>query len=758
MALLIVTLAVAGSLAAQCLRAAWTMPAAGWTARTVLLAGLLFTGLSLFRPHQHVFQGLDCSAYRLMTRAFVGGRGFHAPDGVLAAVPPPLRRGVLLSAGDEIRPTRDRSFQVMSLETCATQPYFYPTLPLAAAGLARLIGPPVAVDFFVPLLGWLAAAALLALGVARAGGSGGWLALALCLGSPLVSWTLRGYFAEAAGGALVALALAHAALPKRRLGFVEALACGLAVSFHPALMPLALPVAGLAALAAKVQPARAGSGIRDFLATVAGFALGLIPLVFFTAFVAQPYGGLGLQRQLAMVRGQPILAAVYALSVLLGLALLAASGVGRRGLAWFGRWEARGYLVARLVLPVGALLPGVVLATQWSHAAWVHKGAYALLRAVGRPFGLLLGGALLAASLRGALRGRLLACAVIAAAPFYLALKGFEPVGFWSLRRLCPLLLAVLPVALAALAAGVAVLRAGRWRMAAVAAATAACLWLPVRVPEAYAMREEQGADAALAALAGELRGRLVLCDYYPHSVPLAFEPGLRAVGANRTADWGALAAWIQAQQTSGVAVAWLTSYAPPGLELGVRLTPRASVGMQLPRLAAPRDRLAAAQTWRMRATVLAAESAQTGDPPALDKTFDGGPMALRGAWDWRVEPVAGARPAGQWSRAGCAWVGPVPQPGQAVRLWLTGSIAPRGTACVLQVRAPWGGEPVRLVFDSTGVTTNALDWLRPPDDCADLTATAVYWIDDVADAAGPARVLLHRVRMEAPPPEGVGQ
>lgn len=150
-----------------------------------------------------------------------------------------------------------------------------------------------------------------------------------------------------------------------------------------------------------------------------------------------------------------------------------------------------------------------------------------------------------------------------------------------------------------------------------------------------------------------------------------------------------------------------------------------------------------------MQATVLAPEPARADAPPVLDKTLDGGRLALRGEWDGRVVPSDGGRPAGQWCAPGSAWVGPVPLPGQTVRLRLTGSVATPGARCALQVRAPWGGAAAQLVFGRHGVITNTLEWLRPPDDPARLGATGVYRVESAEADSGATRVLLHHIRME---------
>ena len=69
---------------------------------------------------------------------FLDGRGFHDSDAVLEEVPVPLRENFLLHRGPVGRPTRDRVFQLSGWQATEAQPFFLPTISLAAAGLAQL--------------------------------------------------------------------------------------------------------------------------------------------------------------------------------------------------------------------------------------------------------------------------------------------------------------------------------------------------------------------------------------------------------------------------------------------------------------------------------------------------------------------------------------------------------------------------------------------------------------------------------------------
>ena len=77
------------------------------------------------RPHEHTFQGLDSSALRLMAGALEGGRPLRSTDATLREAPIEVRGNLLFRLphpGE--RMTRDRAFEVLSLETGETRPFF----------------------------------------------------------------------------------------------------------------------------------------------------------------------------------------------------------------------------------------------------------------------------------------------------------------------------------------------------------------------------------------------------------------------------------------------------------------------------------------------------------------------------------------------------------------------------------------------------------------------------------------------------------
>jgi hypothetical protein len=84
-------------------------------------------------------------------------------------VPVPLRENFLLHRGPVGRPTRDRVFQLSDWQVDGhAVPFFLPTLSLAASGLEPVLAP----ERFVPLVGALWLALVLAAGFCAGGGWG----------------------------------------------------------------------------------------------------------------------------------------------------------------------------------------------------------------------------------------------------------------------------------------------------------------------------------------------------------------------------------------------------------------------------------------------------------------------------------------------------------------------------------------------------------------------------------------------------------
>ena len=214
------------------------------------LAVAAFAAL-LLRPHEDTFTALDHSGYRLMAAAFRAGRPFHDTDHLLLETPPVLRNAFMLLPTMGERNTRDRSFLIRSLWDARTEPFFYPILPLCAAGLDVLAPVVQGLDIFVPLLGLVFFAAFAGVGAARGGAAGVVAAAALALGSPLPAWIFRGFYAEAAGGALLALSSLAFCSRDPRAAVPGAFAASLSACFHPALLPPAAALVAFHAVAAR---------------------------------------------------------------------------------------------------------------------------------------------------------------------------------------------------------------------------------------------------------------------------------------------------------------------------------------------------------------------------------------------------------------------------------------------------------------------------------------------------------------------------
>lgn len=675
--------------------------------RRLLAAWIACAGLGavlLLRPHEDTFTALDHSGYRLMAQAFREGRPFRQPDRVLLAAPREIRNAFLLLPKMTERNTRDRSFLVRSLDTCETEPFFYPLLPLCAAGLDAA-GPRGGLDFFVPWMGLLAFAALAAACASRGGAGGLLAAAALFAGSPLPLWLFRGFHAEAAGGALLALAaLAWTARVGRGIG-LPALAAGLAVSFHPVLAVLALPLFLLLLSTAR--------DLRDGAAGAALFAAGVVPLLLMTAFVCTPYGDLQPASLLSNFR----VSASHRIALAAGAAGLLALPVAmwmalrlRRGTA-MEMWARREPAIAGTLL-VPAFLPLVAAAALWSQHEAVQRGLLELAGGIRWPYGLLLlAGAATAFAGRSFARERWLLLVVLAALPVFVYLKGAEQMGLWSQRRLlAPLLLAL--VALSAPLASWFARRRDREplplaaRAALAGLVAAAGLANAGRWPAPYLLRQDRGAGDWVTAVRADIAGRTAFFDYLPHSLPFAVDGRSPVYGLceRRHKDLPDVMAWMRTLAATG-GVVCATSYAPPGLEEGVALDVVAVRSNALPRIRSRGALPAEGGMSRSELVLQVMRPLAPGDAaPALHKVFDGGPLALRGRWgraDLDIRGPSGDRMPAQWSREGSAVIGPVPPPGGAVLFRVAGDAARRDgrTRQVLRITPPWGGPPVELAF-----------------------------------------------------------
>ena len=718
----------------------WAM-ATGWTTLGALIAGLAGLAPAVARrwcgtgavariglislwlagtvgllayPHEDVLTGLDVAAYRNMAQVLAEGRGFHDRDVVMAQVPESLRPYFLFKLGG--RPTRDLAFQLSGRTEVETAPFFLPTTSLAAAGLAQWVSP----DRFVPLVGALGWAFLLAAGFVAGGGLGLVVALALALGTAWPAWFFRGFHAEAVGAALIgAVVVAAAARPLRGAAAVAAgFALGLSVSYHPTLVALAGPV-GLGLMLERNER-------KTALAVAAGLLAGIFPFWAMTRWVCQPYGDWTRWAMLKdMVWAVPEHRAVaLALGVLAALAV-AGWGAGfvpavrARIRAWDARMTPWGWAaLAAVPLLAIAFAPGAA-------GAALRAGALSTWSGIRWPFGLLLlAGAGTILVPRRPLRERFWLTALGWAALLFLYVKGVEtPVGLWSQRRFLPIVWVGLALLAAPLSAALAGLGGTKRKAALAALAVVAAIANPVRWPAAYVVSTDRGAAAWTAAIADRLgTNRWIVFDYYAHSVPYA--PGLKhkvlGLGESSRTHWPEVAEWISALVPT-VEVWVATSWSPTTLEDGWRLDPAFAATGAFPIVKTKGFFPAERGVRRVRNAFARAVPLSSDAPAFQDKVLDGSPIGLRGPWG----PV---RHGATWTRAGSGIVGPVPPPGGRISFRAEGTWTPPAADWpeqILRVTPPWGGAPLRLAF-TAGDSGVQGEFIRPADDAA-RAATGTY-------------------------------
>lgn len=705
---------------------AWVWPAlaARWRrsapcARLALVAlTLAGAGFLVARPHDDRFSGLDSMTYGNLAQAFLAGRGFHDPDAVLAEVPAPLRENFLLHRGPVGRPTRDRVFQLSGWQATETQPFFLPTLSLAAAGLEPVLAP----DRFVPLVGALWLALVLAAGFCAGGGWGLAAAAALALGTAWPAWFLRGFYAEGVGAALVGGVLAAASMRPLRGGAAAAagFALGLAATYHPTLAVISAPVAlGLMLERNETKTA---------LALAGGMLAGLVPFWALTRWVCQPYGDWTrwetLRKIVFSAPEHRALAVALALVAAVSLAALGAGFVSAVR-AWIRKTDERFSPWGWLAL--GALPLLLIAALPAAAGETLRAGAGATWSGIRWPMGLLLAaGTGWILSKRRPIRERFGWTALLWAALLFIFIKGVEtPVGLWSQRRFLPVALPGIALLAAPLGAGLAGL-AGRgrgWAWPAGLFVAVAALWNPVHWPLAYVVANERGATAWAQSVARRLgTERRVVFDYYSHSVPYAADLKHRVLGLGETSGdhWPETADWISALvQTEEVWVA--TAWSPTALEDGWRLEPVFSVQGTFPVVKTKAFFPAEAGERTVTNAFFRAVPLATGETAAQDKVLDGSPIGLRGPW-------GKVRHGATWSRQGSGIVGPIPAPGQVARFQAECEWSPPDadwTEQILLVSPPWGGEPLRLAVPAGAGTARGT--LQRPADDADRPPTGTY-------------------------------
>ena len=699
---------------------AWVWPAlkARWrssrpSARIGLVALWLFGAAFLVsRPHDDAFTGLDNMTYRQLAYAFLDGRGFHDPDAVLEQVPEDLREDFLFYRGPAGRPTRDRAFQLSGWRDVQTQPFFMPMLSLAAAGLEPALAP----ERFVPLMGsrWLA----LILAAAFCG-SGGWglaAAFALAVGTAWPAWFLRGFHAEGVGALLASGVVAVAAVRPLRGGMSAwaGFALGLAVTYHPTLVALSVPIA--LGLALERREARSAAGLA------AGMLAGLFPFWALTRWVCQPYGNWtywqNLRQMLFFSPEHQAIGFVLGGGILLSAAALWAGFCPsvrtwiRRVDAWLAPW---GWL-AVFAFP----LAGIFLVPGFAGDA-IRGGAAAVWSGIRWPYALLLlAVAGVVAAGRRPLRERFWLAALCGAALFLFFLKGVEvPVGLWSQRRFLPVPLMAIALLAAPLAVALESIRGMGVRMLAVAALLAAGGANGVRWPIAFGLVNEKGATDWTREMAAQMgTNRWVVFDYYPHSVPYAAGLKHRVLGLGQ-GSWGwwpEVAGWrASLAKSEGVWV--VTSSTPCPLEDGFRFEEVFSVTGRFPVASAKAFFPAKRGERAVAHHVLRVVPLAPGETIPQDKTLDESPIGLLGRWSG-AKDSGGGRLA-RWSRQDSGVVGPVPPPGGRVAFRIECAFfspTPEWTKQTLRILPPWGGEPARVDV-ANGWQTVEISLERPADD-----------------------------------------
>jgi hypothetical protein len=736
---------------------------------------VLLGAVLLLRPHQETFIGLDSSAIRMMTHAMVSGRPQIGTDATLQQVPEELRHLFLYIPGAG-RLTRDRSFQLDDVQTCTYRPWFYPFIAYASAAFDYII-PGKNTDYFLPSL---ALAFFIAAGwfMASKTGAGGLVpALTILVGLPLFPWFARGYFPELAGMLGICLVLLHwlhaedsprtSMLSHTRTGSghltLAAFLLGLCVCFHP----LLLPWAGVGLFLILSNPALRTSQV---ILALCGFFTGLIPLVVMTHTITQPYGLIFSPAWMYTVFQGSTLFFLFLCAALLGIVLLAViltqSG---RSLLHVLLYSASGLAhLGRLLL---ALIPVIALLHAQQTTGAVMEGLRDLWSIARSPYGILVAATILASfHPRVRPRSRALLVATVAVASIYLYLKGIEPFGLWSQRRLLPILLPFTVAAMSIWRDFVAAPTsdrqlAGSSRMAlliGMGLILALMLW---RHPGYYVVQAEKGADAVVQRLAQYTQHHWTIYDYHQYGSPLAAlgQPRTLAI-SNRISesDQREIVKWAaSAAQTQNII--WATAHDNPGLEAGVALDEILAIDQPLPRLLAKRALPAESREHDLRIRLLRMRPLQTDTTPNLDKILGRGILALRGPWgrsDITLRAPDGRQLPARWTREGSAVIGPVPPPGEHLLVELTAGAYRGGDIDhqILRIIPPWDGPALELRVNNPHTVIQGV--LTRPEDATGFSAqtgrytlSATYPYDPAQQGikgfAPDLGVLLHRIRMQ---------
>lgn len=737
----------------------------------------LVVAVFLLRPHEHVFQGLDSSGYRLMCQALAAGRPLVGVDKTLLEIPDELRVHTLLLPHMNERNTRDRSFEITNLQKGTYEPFFYPLLPMAMYGLDLLVPGPAA-DYFVPVVGSIFVGVLMLWGISRMGLVAGVAVPALLLVSPLPAWLLRGCYVESISGVLLGLALLAWFETGGRGGVTPWVfaALGLAVSFHPVMMIPALCLAGPMLM---TEPS-----LRRLPGLVAMGVVGVLPLVVQTVWICQPYGSISWDN---IRHGMTVSMSIRATLVGAGLAgvIMMVALLFRKPLLLRLRVAGwRGVPLSILLLAL-ALGPTLLAATLWREHKLVEQGIRELVS------GLQVHGTLvfIALAVCALLRRRQSAVGVLAVGlslPVFLYLKGAEQMGLWSQRRLiAPYLLFVVAIFPTVCWLGGWWLRPGRIRWLRVLVLVVGWIGLGVgggianydKWVAPYSLRFEEGADAWTTTTRAAMGGRLTLSDSYGHSLPLAVDGRTRIVafGEKTLEVLPDIMRWA-APQAAEEELLWLTPHLCPGMEAGVvfeafqppvtQVLIRARAKWALPAVC---ERIAF-QTQLFRVLPVDPLAA----PPVMDKIMDAGVLGLREPWGRSDIPIrlpGGYNLPARWSREGSGIVGPVPPPGGSVKITVKAVSGRIDDVKVqtLRFHPPWaGGEPAIFAVQRQYATLEGIVQRPLEANVADATNTTGIYRLHASHPYNPATVkiqnfdrdlgaLIHRIRIEMvePPRNG---
>lgn len=697
----------------------------------IVIANFIVTLFMLFvrYPHQDTYTGLDVAMYRQMAKAFAQGRGFDDVDRPFEQVPDEVKPSLLYRnvEASGARQTRDCVFELVDYPQAATRPFFLPTLPLAAAG-GNALG--LSVDRFVPIIGAMWVVCVFLVGCAIHPALGGAAAFLLLFGSLWPGWFLRGFHADAVGGALLAMAIlaGQAMRPsvagRLLLGFL----LGLAVSYHPTMAVLAAP----AALAFAMRSGR----VRDTAALAAGGIAGVLPLVFINLWVCQPYGDFFDRAMLAgMWRAVPEIR-----MVLLALSVAAVAGGGVLTLAHVPTVRTRfetprvrrvvsitcaGLCAVAALLPVvagGPLREGLVETVRigWVWMAIAAAGAAALF------------------AMRRPLAERFLLAGLCLGALVFLYIKGVEvDVGLWSYRRLCPVVFCLVSLLCVPLAEGLRAiarrcgLNISPWTLILMIVV----LWfLPTSRKGVSPIEAIQDWYINSDDFGYMQNNRLTLFDYYPHSVPHQWNLRQSVFGLNEAVakelGHAPVMAWL-ADEAKRRPVSIISSFGgespelvEDGLSLSQPYTHQDRVCRYSPAgcLYVEPKSVIILRTYYKGTRITEANREQA----VQNKGFDGSPLGLRPPWGRKVED-------GVWSMEGSGIVGTLPPPGGEVAITVKARWFPPHDGWsnqVLVVTSPFEGEPLEFTIPAGGKPVVCEGVIaRPVDSAPDSAFTGIYRI-----------------------------